>query len=49
MTKFAAQIPNAETVNHIVVFLTGAVPFQPGYGATVHFLWPGKEWRLLGM
>jgi hypothetical protein len=34
-----------------VVFLLGTIPFDPGYAATVHFLWPGGEngWKLLGM
>jgi hypothetical protein len=26
-----------------------AVPFPDGYGATVHFHWPGKGFQLLGM
>ena len=26
-----------------------AVPFPEGYGATVHFHWPGKGFQLLGM
>jgi len=25
------------------------VPFPDGYGATVHFFWPGKGFQLLGM
>jgi hypothetical protein len=25
------------------------VPFPEGYGATVHFFWPGKGFQLLGM
>ncbi|KAI9597135.1 hypothetical protein BDF19DRAFT_435972 [Syncephalis fuscata] len=36
-------------VNHLVVFLTGAIPFEEGYGASVHLLWPGADWQLLGM
>jgi hypothetical protein len=48
--RFVFEIPSAETINHIVVFLTGVTPFPEGLGATVHFLWPGKqEWQLLGM
>ncbi|KAH7911448.1 hypothetical protein BJ138DRAFT_1085589 [Hygrophoropsis aurantiaca] len=43
------EIPAASTVNHICVFLLGTVPFPEGYGATVHFLWPGKGAQLLGM
>ncbi|KAG9291379.1 hypothetical protein G9A89_003483 [Geosiphon pyriformis] len=49
--KFVFELPDALTINHIVVFLLGTVPFEPGYAATVHFLWPGGEdgWKLLGM
>ncbi|TEB30602.1 DUF775-domain-containing protein, partial [Coprinellus micaceus] len=36
------SLEHASTINHITIFLTGAVPFPPGYGATVHFFWPGK-------
>ncbi|KAH7882904.1 DUF775-domain-containing protein [Phlebopus sp. FC_14] len=60
------EIPAAEKVNHICVFLLGTgmlgpliltriiynlhkVPFPEGYGATVHFFWPGKGSQVLGM
>lgn len=43
------ELPNASTINHICVFLLGNVPFPDGYGATVHFFWPGKGFQLLGM
>ncbi|KAG0150027.1 hypothetical protein CROQUDRAFT_73641 [Cronartium quercuum f. sp. fusiforme G11] len=37
-------------INHLVVFLTGAVPLPDGWAASVHFLFPTKpEWQLLGM
>ncbi|CAG8716106.1 6391_t:CDS:2, partial [Cetraspora pellucida] len=51
VNKYVFEIPDAGTINHIVVFLLGTVPFEPGYAATVHFLWPGGEhgWKLLGM
>lgn len=48
-THAAFELPNAETINHICVFLLGTVPFPEGYGATVHFFWPGKGFQLLGM
>ncbi|KAG8932498.1 hypothetical protein FRC02_001021 [Tulasnella sp. 418] len=48
-THVTFSIPNAETVGHVVVFLLGTVPFPPGYGATVHFEWPGRGFQLLGM
>ncbi|KAI0795587.1 hypothetical protein C8Q75DRAFT_803454 [Abortiporus biennis] len=43
------ELPAAESINHICVFLLGPVPFPEGYGATVHFFWPGKGFQLLGM
>ena len=77
-THACFELPNAETINHICVFLIGTgaswptyftscsitdqirppagladsditVPFPEGYGATVHFFWPGKGFQLLGM
>jgi Protein of unknown function (DUF775) len=66
-TKAAFELPAAETINHVCVFLLGTgeqpsflcvvhqyqpevqVPFPNGYGATVHFFWPGKGFQLLGM
>ncbi|KAF9089469.1 hypothetical protein BGX27_002458, partial [Mortierella sp. AM989] len=49
VNKFTFQLDDAENINHIVVFLLGTIPFQPGYAATVHLLWPNKTWHLLGM
>ncbi|KAF9581683.1 hypothetical protein BGW38_001210 [Lunasporangiospora selenospora] len=49
VNKFTFQLDDAENINHIVVFLLGTVPFQQGYAATVHLLWPNKTWQLLGM
>ncbi|KAF9007097.1 hypothetical protein BDQ17DRAFT_1302524 [Cyathus striatus] len=43
------ELPNASQINHVCVFLLGTVPFPEGYGATVHFFWPGKGFQLLGM
>ncbi|KAH7928867.1 DUF775-domain-containing protein [Leucogyrophana mollusca] len=43
------EVPAASSINHICVFLLGTVPFPEGYGATVHFFWPGKGSQLLGM
>ncbi|KAI0267396.1 DUF775-domain-containing protein [Gloeopeniophorella convolvens] len=48
-TKAAFQLPQAESINHVCVFLLGTVAFPDGYGATVHFFWPGKGFQLLGM
>jgi Protein of unknown function (DUF775) len=36
--------PVARTLTHCFL-----VPFPDGYGATVHFFWPGKGFQLLGM
>ncbi|EIM87588.1 DUF775-domain-containing protein [Stereum hirsutum FP-91666 SS1] len=48
-THAAFELPSATSINHICVFLLGTVPFPEGYGATVHFYWPGKGFQLLGM
>lgn len=34
--RFAAQIPDAQELNHVAVFLTGQAPFPEGYGCTIH-------------
>ncbi|KAJ3302675.1 hypothetical protein HDV03_004795 [Kappamyces sp. JEL0829] len=50
--RYIFQIQDAPTVNHLVVFLLGHTPFPPGYGATVHFLWPSASqpaWVFLGI
>ncbi|GLB40005.1 putative DUF775-domain-containing protein [Lyophyllum shimeji] len=43
------ELPAAGTINHLMVFLLGTIPFPDGYGASVHFYWPGKGFQLLGM
>ncbi|KAH9915189.1 DUF775-domain-containing protein [Epithele typhae] len=48
-THATFEIHNATAVNHLCVFLLGTVQFPEGYGATVHFFWPGKGFQLLGM
>jgi len=49
-TNCIAEIPDADSVNHVVIFLTGAVPFPEGMGGAVYFCWPGtgQAWQLLG-
>ncbi|PAV17939.1 hypothetical protein PNOK_0642500 [Pyrrhoderma noxium] len=47
-THVAFELPSASTINHLCVFLLGTVPFPDGFGATVHFHWPGKGFQLLG-
>ncbi|KAI7862432.1 hypothetical protein BDF14DRAFT_1855351 [Spinellus fusiger] len=49
VNKYIFELSEAHTINHIVVFLLGSLPFEPGYAATVHLLWPNKDWQLLGM
>ncbi|KAI9338973.1 hypothetical protein DFJ73DRAFT_847324 [Zopfochytrium polystomum] len=52
-TKYVFELPDARSINHIVVFMTGVQPFPDGYAATVHFLWPNANapptWQLLGL
>ncbi|RPD55428.1 DUF775-domain-containing protein [Lentinus tigrinus ALCF2SS1-7] len=43
------ELPAASSINHVCVCLLGTVPFPDGFGATVHFFWPGKGFQLLGM
>ncbi|GAA6028213.1 hypothetical protein JCM8097_006920 [Rhodosporidiobolus ruineniae] len=46
--RFAAQIENAQELNHLTVFLTGQAPFPEGYGCTIHLDAPGKGWQIIG-
>ncbi|KAJ1553651.1 Coiled-coil domain-containing protein 81, partial [Cladochytrium tenue] len=52
-TKYIFELPDARSINHIVVFMTGTQPFPDGFGATVYFLWPNPDstptWQLLGL
>ncbi|GHJ85524.1 hypothetical protein NliqN6_1926 [Naganishia liquefaciens] len=47
-TSFVFEIERAHEVNHLTVFLLGTVPFPDGYGASVHFQFPGKDFLPLG-
>ncbi|KAJ2583977.1 hypothetical protein EV177_010117, partial [Coemansia sp. RSA 1804] len=49
VNKYVFELSDAHSINHIVVFLLGTIPFEPGYAATVHLLWPNKSWQLLGV
>jgi hypothetical protein len=46
--RFAAQLDNAQELNHLCVMLDGTTPFPEGYGCTIHLETPGKGWQLLG-
>eukprot|EP00041_Stephanoeca_diplocostata_P012738 m.214083 g.214083 ORF g.214083 m.214083 type:complete len:193 (+) comp19068_c0_seq2:142-720(+) len=46
--KFAFAIPSPESINHVVVFMTGAAAFPPGTGASIHCFWPDSGLQLLG-
>ncbi|KAJ2466113.1 hypothetical protein GGI02_004481 [Coemansia sp. RSA 2322] len=48
VNKYVFELADAHNINHIVVFLLGTIPFEPGYAATVHLLWPNKSWQMLG-
>ncbi|KAJ1789987.1 hypothetical protein LPJ59_005245 [Coemansia sp. RSA 2399] len=48
VNKYVFELSDAHRINHVVVFLLGTIPFEPGYAATVHLLWPNKSWQLLG-
>lgn len=51
-SQFLINIPEADNVNHVVVFLTGTVPFPEGMAGAVYFSWPDPNappsWQLLG-
>jgi len=49
--KIVINIPDADDVKHIVVFMTGQTAFPEGMGGAVYFSWPceqGPSWHLLG-
>lgn len=50
--QFLITIPDADNVNHLVVFLTGVQAFPEAMGGSVYFSWPDPEnppaWLLLG-
>ncbi|XP_017770182.1 PREDICTED: protein OPI10 homolog [Nicrophorus vespilloides] len=51
-TQFLTTILDVDNINHIVLFLTGAVPFPEGLGGQVYFSWPDPtappNWQPLG-
>ncbi|XP_071440207.1 protein OPI10 homolog isoform X2 [Hetaerina americana] len=51
-TQFVITIPEADNINHIVVFLTGLQQFPAGLAGLVYFSWPNPnappQWQMLG-
>lgn len=53
---FLLGLEQADTVHHVVVFLTGQVYFSEGHGGSIYIGWPspvtveggGVSWQLLG-
>lgn len=50
---FVLGLEQAHAINHVVVFLTGQVPFSPEFGGAIYFGWPSPEtggisWQFLG-
>lgn len=50
--KFLITIPNAESINHVVVFMTGIVQLPPGTASCIFFSLPDPNapptWQYLG-
>lgn len=50
--QFLFNIPEADNINHIVIFLTGTLPLPNGMAGGVYFSWPDPNappnWQYLG-
>lgn len=51
--KLLLNIPEADNINHIVIFLTGSIPMPVGTAGAVYFSWPDPisppNWQYLGL
>ncbi|CAI4231894.1 unnamed protein product [Auanema sp. JU1783] len=51
-TEFLCEVPNIESVNHVVIFMTGTQPFPADFGGSVYIRWPRanaeSNWHYLG-
>lgn len=52
-STFVLGLEHVDSINHVVVFLTGQVPFSPEFGGAIYFGWPSAEsggisWQFLG-
>ncbi|XP_077297197.1 protein OPI10 homolog isoform X2 [Arctopsyche grandis] len=51
-SQFLTTITDVDSINHIVIFLTGAIPLPEGTVGMVYFSWPDPNappnWQLLG-
>ena len=49
---YVLALEHVDSINHVVVFLTGQVPFSPEFGGAIYFGWPtpesGISWQFLG-
>lgn len=52
VNKYLLNIPEADNINHIVVFFTDTVSLPPGLAGAVYFSWPDPNappnWQFLG-
>lgn len=46
--RFFTTLQDVTTLNHICIFLTGAIAFPEGYGCTIHLETTTKGWQLIG-
>eukprot|EP01112_Ceratiomyxa_fruticulosa_P013394 TRINITY_DN3769_c0_g2_i1.p1 TRINITY_DN3769_c0_g2~~TRINITY_DN3769_c0_g2_i1.p1 ORF type:complete len:210 (-),score=47.48 TRINITY_DN3769_c0_g2_i1:316-945(-) len=47
--RYVFSIDDAQSINHLVVFMLGTVPFPEGFGGSIYFGWPPyTQWQFLG-